>query len=135
MLVFVFKETLFCRYVSMVTFTFPVGCVWYWTAQTLGSWVRIPFEAYIYVCVFLCCAKVQALGWADPPSKSPTKCLNGFVVSDIILSLNRPQGLQVRDTSNSFHNVMERVSFTGLKYKTSNSRIEGPMLLSEISLP
>jgi len=30
--------------------------VWSWKVSTLGSWVRIPFEAWMYVRVYLCCA-------------------------------------------------------------------------------
>jgi hypothetical protein len=42
-------------------------------AQTLGSWVRIPLEAWMSVCGYsvfvLSCVQVAALRWADPPSK------------------------------------------------------------------
>jgi hypothetical protein len=42
-------------------------------AQTLGSWVRIPLRAWIYMCVYpvfvLSCVQVAALRRADPPSK------------------------------------------------------------------
>jgi hypothetical protein len=42
-------------------------------AQTLGSWVRIPLEARMSVCVYsvfmLSCVQVAALRPADPPSK------------------------------------------------------------------
>jgi hypothetical protein len=42
-------------------------------AQTLGSWFRIPLEAWMSVCVYsvfvLSCVQVAALRWADPPSK------------------------------------------------------------------
>jgi hypothetical protein len=49
-----------------------------WTAQTMGSWIRIPLKAWVYVCVFLCffCPLyVKALRWTDPPVQSPTKLL------------------------------------------------------------
>jgi hypothetical protein len=43
------------------------------SAQTLGSWVRIPLDAYISVRVsyvfMLFCVQVAALLWAYPPSK------------------------------------------------------------------
>jgi hypothetical protein len=42
-------------------------------AQTLGSWVRIPLEARMSLCVYsvfvLSCVQVAALQPADPPSK------------------------------------------------------------------
>jgi hypothetical protein len=42
-------------------------------AQTLGSWVRIPLEAWMSGCVYsvfvLFCVQVAALRRADPPSK------------------------------------------------------------------
>jgi hypothetical protein len=42
-------------------------------AQTLGSWVRIPLEAWMSVCVYsvfiLPCVQVAALRLTDPPSK------------------------------------------------------------------
>jgi hypothetical protein len=42
-------------------------------AQTLGSWVRIPLEAWMHVCVYsvflLFCVQVAAFRQADPPSK------------------------------------------------------------------
>jgi hypothetical protein len=42
-------------------------------AQTLGSWVRIPLEAWMSVCIYsvfvLSYAQVAALRWADPPLK------------------------------------------------------------------
>jgi hypothetical protein len=50
-------------------------------AQTLGSWVRIPLEACMSVCVYsvfiLFCMSVAALLWADPPSKESYRlCIN-----------------------------------------------------------
>jgi hypothetical protein len=42
-------------------------------AQTLGSWVRIPLEAWMSVCVYstfvLSCVQVAALRRVDPPSQ------------------------------------------------------------------
>jgi hypothetical protein len=42
-------------------------------AKTLGSWVRIPLEAWLFVCIYsvfvLSCVQVAALRRADPPSK------------------------------------------------------------------
>jgi hypothetical protein len=42
-------------------------------AQTLGSWVRIPLEAWIYVCIYsvfvLPYVQEEGLHWADPPFK------------------------------------------------------------------
>jgi hypothetical protein len=44
-------------------------------AQTLGSWVRIPLEAWMFVRVYsvfvLFCVYVAALRRADHPSKEP----------------------------------------------------------------
>jgi hypothetical protein len=41
--------------------------------RTLGSWVRIPLNASLSVCVYsvflLSCVQRAALRWADPPSK------------------------------------------------------------------
>jgi hypothetical protein len=43
------------------------------SARTLGSWVRIPLEAWMPVCLYsvfvLPCEQVQALRWPHPPSK------------------------------------------------------------------
>jgi hypothetical protein len=45
-------------------------------AQTLGSWVRIPLEAWMYVYIYsvfvLSCVQVAALRLADPHTRSPT---------------------------------------------------------------
>jgi hypothetical protein len=38
-------------------------------AQTLGSWVRIPLETWMSVCVYSVIVWVAALRQADPPSK------------------------------------------------------------------
>jgi hypothetical protein len=42
-------------------------------AQTLGSWVRIPLEAWMSVCIYsvfvMSCVQVVALLLSDPPSK------------------------------------------------------------------
>jgi hypothetical protein len=42
-------------------------------ARTLGSWVQIPLEAWMSVCVYsmfvLSCVQIAALRRADPPSK------------------------------------------------------------------
>jgi hypothetical protein len=47
----------------------------FWSAQILGSWVRIPLETCMSVCVYsvfvLSCVQVAALRRADPPSKEP----------------------------------------------------------------
>jgi hypothetical protein len=44
-----------------------------WSMRTMGSWVRIPLEACMSVCVYsvfvLFCVYVAALQRADPPSK------------------------------------------------------------------
>jgi hypothetical protein len=46
-------------------------------ARTLGSWVRIPLEAWMSVCIYsvfvLFCMWVAALRQADPPSKESYK--------------------------------------------------------------
>jgi hypothetical protein len=52
----------------------PTHCVAHLRiAETLGSWVRIPLQAWMSVCVFsvfmLSCVHVAALRRADPPSK------------------------------------------------------------------
>jgi hypothetical protein len=43
------------------------------TARTLGSWIRIPLEAWMSLCVYsvflLSCVQVAALRRADPPPK------------------------------------------------------------------
>jgi hypothetical protein len=48
-------------------------------SQTLGSWVRIPLEAWIFACVYslfvLSCVQVAALRRADPRPRSPTNCV------------------------------------------------------------
>jgi hypothetical protein len=49
------------------------------SAQTLGSWVRIPMEAWMSVCVYSVCAvlcvQVASLQWADPrPKESYRMC-------------------------------------------------------------
>jgi hypothetical protein len=45
-------------------------------AQTLGSWVRIPLEVWISVCVYsvfvLFCVQVAALRRAHPRPRNPT---------------------------------------------------------------
>jgi hypothetical protein len=41
-------------------------------AQTLGLWVRIPFEALMSVCVYSVCV-VLCLPWSDPPSKESSR--------------------------------------------------------------
>jgi hypothetical protein len=44
-----------------------------WPTQTLGSWVRIQLDAWMFVCVYSAfvqpCVQVAALQRADPPSK------------------------------------------------------------------
>jgi hypothetical protein len=51
-------------------------------AGTLGSWIRIPLEARMYVCVFLCCVVPctwrPCVGLVHRP-RSPTNCPNWFV--------------------------------------------------------
>jgi hypothetical protein len=46
-------------------------------AQTLGSWVPIPLEAWISVCVYsvsvLSCVQIAALRRANPPSKKSNR--------------------------------------------------------------
>jgi hypothetical protein len=48
-------------------------------ARTLGSWVGIPLEAWMSVCVYsvfvLFCVYVAALRRADPLSKESTVCV------------------------------------------------------------
>jgi hypothetical protein len=44
-------------------------------ARTLGSWVRIPLQVWMYVCVYSVSVKVAALRRADPRPRSPTDCL------------------------------------------------------------
>jgi hypothetical protein len=48
-------------------------------AQTQGSEVRIPLEAWMFVCFYsvfvLSCVQVAALRWADPRPSSPTDCV------------------------------------------------------------
>jgi hypothetical protein len=50
-------------------------------AQTLGSWVRIPIEALMSVCVYsvfmLLFVQVAALRQADPPSKESCRLCTG----------------------------------------------------------
>jgi hypothetical protein len=51
-------------------------------AQTLGSWVRIPLEVWMLVCVYsvfvLFCVQVAALRRTDPPSKESYRLYIGF---------------------------------------------------------
>jgi hypothetical protein len=51
-------------------------------AWTLGSWVRIPLEAWMSVCAFilfvLSCVQVTALRRADPPSKESYRLCIGL---------------------------------------------------------
>jgi hypothetical protein len=48
-------------------------------AQTLGSWVRTPLEAWMSACVYsvfvLFCMQVAALRRADPGPRNPTDCV------------------------------------------------------------
>jgi hypothetical protein len=46
-------------------------------AQTQGSWVRIPHEAWMseFSLFVPTCVQVAALGRADPPPKGPTDCV------------------------------------------------------------
>jgi hypothetical protein len=48
-------------------------------AHTLGSWVRIPIEAWMSMCVYsvfvLSCLQVAALRLVDPRPRSPTDCV------------------------------------------------------------
>jgi hypothetical protein len=46
-------------------------------AQTVRSWVQIPLEPYVFMCVysvFVYCVQIQALHRADPHRRSPTDC-------------------------------------------------------------
>jgi hypothetical protein len=48
-------------------------------ARTLGSWVRIPLEARMSVCIYsvfaLFCVQVAALRQADPHQRRPIDCV------------------------------------------------------------
>jgi hypothetical protein len=50
-------------------------------ARTLGSWVWIPLETWMFVCVYSVfvssCVQVAALRWADPPSKESYRLFHG----------------------------------------------------------
>jgi hypothetical protein len=65
-------------------------------ASTLWSWVRIPFETWTFVPVFLylCYPMLtEIIRWAEPQTRSPTKCLNHSDFQKMILNWNKPEGL------------------------------------------
>jgi hypothetical protein len=51
-------------------------------ARTLGPWIRIPFEAWMSVCIYsvfmLSCVQVAALRWADPPPMESYRLCTGL---------------------------------------------------------
>jgi hypothetical protein len=68
---------------------------WAFIARTLGSWVRIPLKAWKFVlpfCVVLSCVGKRSCDELVTRPVSPTKCLNGFIISEVILNWNMSQG-------------------------------------------
>jgi hypothetical protein len=52
-----------------------------WPARTLGSWVRIPLEAWMSMCVYSVCVRLcvgSDLRRADPPSKESYRLCIGL---------------------------------------------------------
>jgi hypothetical protein len=66
-------STLTYLYSSQVGIIMPIAVAARSEAQTLGSWVRIPLETCMSVCVYsafmFSCVQVVALRRADPPFK------------------------------------------------------------------
>jgi hypothetical protein len=63
--------------------------------QTLRSWVRIPFEAWMpsFVLCLCCSVKAGALRWADGPLKESYHMSIRFCISELIPNGNKPQNL------------------------------------------
>jgi hypothetical protein len=68
-----------CTYSDINNFTLSKAYVL--AAWVLGSWVRIPFEAWMFIFVFLCCALLwrqrHCVGVIRRPG-SPTRCQTGL---------------------------------------------------------
>jgi hypothetical protein len=58
----------------------------YSLARTLGSWVRFPFKAWMFVCAFILCLCCPCDGLITSP-RSPTVCVLFFIIipSGVIL--------------------------------------------------
>jgi len=61
-------------------------------ACMLGSWLRISLKAWMFALVLLCCDVLWRYRPCDrliPSLGSPTECLTGFIILEVILSWNR----------------------------------------------
>jgi hypothetical protein len=87
-------------------------------AQTLGSWARIPLEAWMPSFVLYLCypVRVTALRRADPPSKESYKLSTRFIISELVNSkwaqVRQPNGSSSSISSSSSINQTQQLCKT-----------------------